>query len=298
MLGRHGHGSWYFRLELEVDVDGNRRTVRRGGFQTQSEAQDALDAAKGKAAKGVDVKRRITTGEYLTEWLAGKANIRPTTRRSYAQHIEDYLIPSLGRIELGTLRPAHVSGMFQNVAASPATRQRIRATLRAALNQAERENLVVINAARLVEMESGRRPPVQPLQPAELGRLLDSIASDELGPLLETIASTGPRRGEALAVRWGDDVDLDVGVVHVRRQLVQLAGRHPCESCYGHVGVMVSTPKTSSGVRTIELDAHTLGTLLDQRLRQDADRTKLGTADLDHDLVFAQEDRSRSTRRW
>jgi integrase len=236
MLGRHGHGSWYFRLELEVDVDGNRRTVRRGGFQTQSEAQDALDAAKGKAAKGVDVKRRITTGEYLTEWLAGKANIRPTTRRSYAQHIEDYLIPSLGRIELGTLRPAHVSGMFQNVAASPATRQRIRATLRAALNQAERENLVVINAARLVEMESGRRPPVQPLQPAELGRLLDSIASDELGPLLETIASTGPRRGEALAVRWGDDVDLDVGVVHVRRQLVQLAGRHPCESCYGHVG--------------------------------------------------------------
>jgi hypothetical protein len=61
---------------------------------------------------------------------------------------------------------------------------------------------------------------------------------------------------------------------------------------------MVSTPKTSSGVRTIELDAHTLGTLLDQRLRQDADRTKLGTADLDHDLVFAQEDRSRSTRRW
>jgi integrase len=298
MLGRHGHGSWYFRLELEVDVDGNRRTVRRGGFQTQSEAQDALDAAKGKAAKGVDVKRRITTGEYLTEWLAGKANIRPTTRRSYAQHIEDYLIPSLGRIELGTLRPAHVSGMFQNVAASPATRQRIRATLRAALNQAERENLVVINAARLVEMEPGRRPPVQPLQPAELGRLLDSIASDELGPLLETIASTGPRRGEALAVRWGDDVDLDVGVVHVRRQLVQLAGRHPCESCYGHVGVMVSTPKTSSGVRTIELDAHTLGTLLDQRLRQDADRTKLGTADLDHDLVFAQEDRSRSTRRW
>jgi integrase len=101
---------------------------------------------------------------------------------------------------------------------------------KAALNQAEREGLVVINAARLVEMEPGRRPTVQPLEPAELGRLLDYMASDELGPLFETIASTGLRRGEALALRWSD-VDLDVGV-------------------------MVSTPKMSSGVRTIELDAH------------------------------------------
>jgi integrase len=94
----------------------------------------------------------------------------------------------------------------------------------AALNQAEREGLAVINGARLVEMEPGRRPTVQPLEPAELGRLLDYMASNELGPLFETIASTGLRRGEALALRWSD-VDLDVGVVHVRRQLVQLAGQ-------------------------------------------------------------------------
>ena len=159
---------------------------------------------------------------------------------------------------------------------------------KAALNQAEREGLIVINAARLVEMEPGRRPTVQPLEPAEFGRLLDYTASDELGPLFETIASTGLRRGEALALRWSD-ADLDVGVVHVRRQLVQLAAQHPCESYDGHAGVMVSTPKTPSGVRTIELDAHTLGTLLDQQLRQDADRERLGTAYIAHNLVFAQE---------
>jgi integrase len=119
--------------------------------------------------------------------------------------------------------------------------------------------------------------------------LLDCLAGDELGPLYEVVASSGLRRGEALGLHWSD-VELDVGVVHVRRQLVQLAGQHPCESCDGHNGVMFSTPKTSSGVRTIELDAHTMGVLLDQRFRQDIDREQLGTAYADHGLVFARED--------
>jgi hypothetical protein len=76
---------------------GNRRTVRRGGFPTQKEAGPALDAAKGKAAKGADVTRRLTVGDHLAGWLDAKANIRPTTRRSYAQHIEQYLVPHMGR---------------------------------------------------------------------------------------------------------------------------------------------------------------------------------------------------------
>jgi integrase len=157
-----------------------------------------------------------------------------------------------------------------------ATKQRVRATLRSALRDAEREGLVTVNVARLVRLEPGRRPPVRPLEPEELGRLLDHLASDELAPLYETIAATGLRRGEALGLRWAD-IDLDHGVISVRQQLVTL----------GRV-VSFEPPKTASGARRIELDAHTTGVLLDQRLRQDADRQQWGDAYEDHGLVFAR----------
>jgi integrase len=165
------------QLELEPDVDGKRRTVRRGGFATKKDAQAWLDEANGKAARGADVTRKITVGVYLAEWLAGKRNLRETTRRSYQQHITDYLVPHLGRIELGALRRSHVEAMLDALEMGPATRQRVRATLRSVLHDAEREGLVIMNAARLARLESGRRPQVHPLEPAELERLLDRLAA-------------------------------------------------------------------------------------------------------------------------
>jgi len=158
-----------------------------------------------------------------------------------------------------------------------ATKQRIRATLRSALHDAEREGLVTVNVARLARLESGKRPQVRPLEPAELGKLLDHAAADPWGPLWETMAATGLRRGEALGLRWVD-VDLEQGVISVRQQLVSMGSE-----------LRFEPPKTGAGQRRIELDSHTVGVLLDQRLRQDADREQWGEAYLDHGLVFARE---------
>jgi hypothetical protein len=63
----------------------------------------------------VDVSRRLTVATFLTEWLVGKRNLRPTTMRSYRQHVEDVLVPHLGRIELAVLRPTHVEAMLEEL---------------------------------------------------------------------------------------------------------------------------------------------------------------------------------------
>jgi integrase len=75
------------------------------------------------------------------------------------------------------------------------------------------------------------------------------------------------------------DIDLDRGVISVRQQLVALGGV-----------VSFAPPKTASGARRVELDAHTVGVLLDQRLRQDTGRQAWGDAYQDHGLVFARAD--------
>ena len=66
------------------------------------------------------------------------------------------------------------------------------------------------------------------------------------GKLYHVIAYRGLRRGEAAAVEW-EGVDLDGGVLTVRRQWVQLGWE-----------VIKDAPKSDPGERTVTLDAGTV----------------------------------------
>ena len=77
---------------------GERKRVMRGGFETQREAQGAMDELKGKAARGVDVASRLTVADYLRKWISGKKDIKANTLRSYTGHIERYFIPIIGHV--------------------------------------------------------------------------------------------------------------------------------------------------------------------------------------------------------
>ncbi|WP_141578738.1 tyrosine-type recombinase/integrase [Actinomadura sp. WMMA1423] len=142
------------------------------------------ETVRRKFRVGQDLSRSVTVGEYLETWLAGRRNLREGTRRSYAQHISLYLKPHLGHIQLERLRVRDVDRIFDAIdelnqqiiraretcdprlrakvkgrrVVSAASKQRIRATLRAALNKAIRERLIEINVASLAELPSGKAP--------------------------------------------------------------------------------------------------------------------------------------------
>jgi len=108
-----------------------------------------------------------TVGRWLRYWLTTRTSIRPSTLRSYTEHIELHLIPYLGRVRLGELTGRQVADMFGELATTnnrwgrlptPATLHRIRTTLRGALNAAIREGLLRDNPARHIELPSPRRP--------------------------------------------------------------------------------------------------------------------------------------------
>ncbi|SEG79039.1 Phage integrase, N-terminal SAM-like domain [Thermomonospora echinospora] len=137
-----------------------------------------------KVRVGQDLSRQVTVGEYLERWLAGRRGLRETTRRSYANHIKLYFIPHLGHIPLDKLRVPDVERIFDAIdelneaitraressdpqlrakvkgrrVINAATKQRIRATLRAALNRAIKERLIEVNVASLIELPSGKAP--------------------------------------------------------------------------------------------------------------------------------------------
>ena len=78
--------------------------------------------------------------------------------------------------------------------------------------------------------------------------------------MYELMAFAGLRRGEGVGLRWCD-VDLEQRVVHVRQEIVDLSGK-----------LVLDKPKTQGSQGQVDLDAATVGTLLEHQLRQQAER--------------------------
>ena len=278
-------GSWSYVVDAGREAGGRRVQLTKGGFATRAEARQALRQVADQMRVGVGHTAGLMVAEYLELWLAGKRRLRPSTAKSYGEHIRLYLAPEIGGVRLNALSAQHIDDMYTRIAAqprrrpmSPATVRRVHSTLRTALNAALRRRLIPYNPAGQVELPAEHRSPVVVWSPEQLREFLSSIRDDRLYALFHVVALTGMRRGEVCGLRW-EDVDFDSRVVRVRQQVVQLAGR-----C--HIG----PPKTKSGTRTIALDRGTAEVLRAHRCRQNLERDRWGDAWVDSGLVFTRED--------
>lgn len=308
------HGTWWFRLRVREQS----QPVRAGGFVSREEAERERERVRDKARRGVSVAP-ITVADFLAEWLGSKHDIAASTARSYAAHVQNYLVPALGHLRLDDLRVGHVADMIAEVEHSDATRQRVRATLRSALSDAVRQGLVLTNVAALVKLPSGRRPRALVWTPervlrweAAQARLakadpdnpereqLEKEAQPQSSVMVWTPAQLGRFLDQAgddrLYALWHlvahrglrrgevaglrwDDVDLDGATLTVCRQLVQLGWE-----------VVESVPKSDAGTRTVALDSGTVATLRKWRSAQNAERLAWGPAWSDSGRVFTRED--------
>ncbi len=136
---------------------------RQAGFDTKEAAQDALDAVRSDAGKGIVSNDKLTVGDYLREWVEHKSGVKANTHASYQRYVDEVFVPYLGSVRLRELRPAHVHRMFEDLRTSRGTlgassAQRMRAVLRSALTDAMRASLVTVNAAALAKIDSARSP--------------------------------------------------------------------------------------------------------------------------------------------
>ncbi|WP_330320453.1 site-specific integrase [Streptomyces clavifer] len=183
----------------------------------------------------------------------------------------------------------------------PATRQHVKATLRASLNDAIGQQIITFNPAAHVEIDPVRKPkalvwtdervtkweqtgekpsPVMVWTPQQTGAFLDFVAEDRLYAMWHLIAFRGLRRGEACGQPWSE-TNLDTHSLTVSSQLVQDGW-----------GIEASDPKTDSGYRVVALDDDTVDVLKRYRERQGQDREKWGRAWVETGHVFTQEDGS------
>ena len=271
-----------------------RRRQTKAGFPTRKEAQQALSKLLVSVEeKSFVAQTRLTLREYLTkEWLPSiEATVRPSTFRSYKQHVECHICPQLGSVQLQKLSGSQINALYATLALcgkkdgksglSALTIRHVHTCLHRALKDAvrwERLTRSPIEAADPPRIRGDGTRELKTWSAAQLRAFLDATKGERLSPLWHLLAMTGMRRGETLGLRW-EDVDLEAGRLSVRRALIP----------NGAV-VVVSEPKTARGRRSVALDPETIEALKRQAAQQLADQLEKGDKWSDSGLVFTKED--------
>lgn len=289
MSGRrrgHGEGSiteradgrWMVRVDLGRGVDGKRR--RKTAYaETQADAVEQLRRLGGRAVDG----QLLTTATpmvatFLEDWFATNSDTwRPSTRRGYRGAIDRFLKPAFGTLRLEQLSPAIVQRWLVDHKTQHGARRRIalaHACLRSALAEAQRLQLVTINAATLVKVPKPVARAIAPLNVEQATTFLSAAANHRLEALFSVALACGLRLGEALGLKW-EDVDLETGEVRVRQQL-QRDGKR----------LVLAELKTLKSRRTLALPKVCLEALKRHRKEQLEERLKAGFSWKDTGLIF------------
>ena len=272
------NGRWSGQCYV-TQTDG-RRVRRTVTGATKREVENKISELIEREESGRRIAPAALTVEtYLREWLGQVVihRVRPNTLAAYRFQAERYLIPDLGKKRLSALSARDLRLYFESMRRrdiGARTVGYVHATLRAALEDAVREELLDRNVAKLVRVPRPEKVDREPLTVDEVKTLLRHSRDDRLFALIAVLALLGLRRSEALGLTW-TDVDLDAGWLQVRRGLQRIDGR------------LTSMPtKTARSRRTIPLPGVIVEALIRHQEAQEKERVELAEKWPDLGYVF------------
>jgi len=300
---KYGSGTtvWFYRFNAPGTTRLNRREVREFGFSTKQAAIDAEAARRieeqnnyemAKVGAGMAAEVPKTLAMLLEEFFRQhvEEKLAPKTIERYHEQAA-YLGPELLAMPLAEITPLHLNREWTRLLKagghhrrtkkarplSAKTVRNIAGVVSSAFSRAIKWGLVATNPVTNSEPPTPRRHEGIALTPAQQALVLESASGPWcMQTYLELAAATGCRRGELLALRWGDIVN---GRATIARSLTQT------RDVLKFKGTKTEKP------RTVKIPASAFATLEVHRARQDEFRTRFGPDyRTDLDLIFANPD--------
>lgn len=203
----HGKGArWVARFLL----DDGREVKRR--FPTKAKASAWLDEQSAGMVRGdfVDTRRgRVTFADWAGEWLASKADLKPSTRARYEGILRVHLVPAFGPRPIGDLTHAEVASLVARLLAgeegrrplSASSVRQVHRTLSLVLGFAVRDGRLARNVAEGVPLPRAAKPDKRFLSLDELRRLASCAGDEQARLMVLLLGLTGLRYGELCAMR-------------------------------------------------------------------------------------------------
>ncbi|CUU60461.1 Site-specific recombinase XerD [Parafrankia irregularis] len=297
-------GSWHGRVTVGVRDDGkpDRRHVRG-----KSEVEVTRKVRKLEQDRDAGTVRKPgrpwTVERWLTHWVENIAapSVSENTIAGYRVAVRVHLIPGLGAHRLDRLEPEHVEKLMQKMlraGSAPATAHQAYRTLKTALNEAVRRKHITENPTLIAKPPKLVEEEVEPYSVEEVQRLLIAAARQRNSARWALALALGLRQSEVLGLKWAD-VDLDQGVLRIRRGRLRPKYAHGCQVpcgrkagyCRDRITVHPDTRDTKSraGRRPIGLPDELVAILRRHRDVQAAERALAASLWHEAGWVFTDE---------
>ncbi len=278
----------------------------RKSFDRQKDALAELDGTRTEIREGgyVPPKEIPTFGQMAEAWLKGKREdagrdgkpVKETTLNHWQNHLDTYLVPTLGRFHLNKITTKQLENLRpvwkespdkkRKKPLSPLTVNKLLTTTAAVFDEGIRLGKIKFNPASKAkrlgvgsneadnfnEKDGMKVKPEQVYTSNEIKRLIEAADPGLYQTLIMTVALTGVRHGEALALQWGD-IDLKSSKILIRRNWPDIYN--------GEGEPVFYIPKSKSATREIPIPVELVSALK---------RWKLSCPVSQWDLVFPKED--------
>lgn len=238
--------AWMFDIEF-IHSDGRVQRVRQSGFSSSGEAEKAEAKARLRLEDGIAVKTKRTLkepkeerkkhsknfSEFADEFMRDYAEVNNAPSTIYSKNVilKTYLKPFFGKLNLDQIGTDDIDkfvGQHKRTGARANTVRNYLRVLRRILSLAvEYEVLARVPKVRKVQDDEDDRGDFKFLTFEQAERLLAGARPEpEWWTMILLALKTGMRQGEILALRW-EHVDLDRGVIHVRRSVWEGTEKRP-----------------------------------------------------------------------
>lgn len=287
---KNGERRYGFQIYLGVDPQtGKKKTTRRAGFKTKKSAELALSRLKLEIAnKGaIEKDNNVLFSKVYHEWYQQYINtVRESTYARTAGMFDNHILPIFGDKRIRTITTTQVqkavNKWFKEVTYNyKRWYNYVVAVIDFALKRGYMDGK---NPAKLITLP--KKPDKYGDQPenfwskqelATFFSLIDQKEQPEQYALFRLLAFGGLRRGEVLALTWGD-LNTSSNTLRINKTLTQgMKGKQ-----------IIQAPKTHKSRRTIILDPKTMEILKHWRVAQKRRYMALGINTMNKDqLIFA-----------
>ena len=243
-------------------------SLREKEKQIESDNRDGID---GKAAA------KITLNEMFAFYMAGKTELKQSTRTNYNYMYKNYVFDTIGMKKIASIKYSTVKAFYNSLITEkgfkPNSMEIINTILHPVFTLAVRDGYIRSNPTDGVmqEIKKGHnweKPKRHALTIEEQTAFIEFIAGSDIYrhwlPLFTVFLGTGCRVGEIIGLRW-QDCDFKSRTISINHNLVYR--QQDSGKCEMHI----TTPKTSAGCRIIPMLDEVSAALMQEKERQFAE---------------------------
>ncbi|MCF6411505.1 Arm DNA-binding domain-containing protein [Alkalihalobacillus sp. EGI L200015] len=253
---------WYFQIYLGNDpITGKKKFSSKGGFKTKKEAQLAAAEIEKEVYENTYVKEQdVVFKDFTLEWIKIYSESAKISSVRNRKHNIDHLNRFFGHKKIKDISRKQYQAMLTSLHKEGYafnTLDGIHSTGRMVFNKAVEFNIIkstpcefakIPRKVETVEEVENNNGEIKFMEKPELIRFLSAAKEkgiDKDFPLFLTLAYSGLRVGELIALKWAD-INMTRATLRVTKTYYNPSNRTK--------EYQLLTPKTKGSIRTIKMD--------------------------------------------